>query len=159
MKTTKIISFISILFLTFSCEKSTIYKEYLFIHEIWDISTVVIDNKIIDKDTLALKYLDFTKCVLNNKKLKKESSGCIVWINTIEKQGHLMSYRIRENNSMIIDVVSNSDISVKENKELRDLLLGTWSYQVLEGAKLKLKKTTSISTKYKDFEMIFLKRN
>ncbi len=159
MKTTKIISFISMLFFTISCEKSTIYKEYLSIHEVWDISTFVIDSKTIDKDTLTLKYLDFTKCVLNNKKLKKESSGCIAWINTLDKKGYLMSYRVQENNSMIIDVVSNSEISAKEDKELRNLLLGTWSYQVLEGSKLKLKKTTSISTKYKDFEMNFLKRN
>jgi hypothetical protein len=85
--------------------------------------------------------------------------GCIAWINTVEKNGVLMSYRVQENNSMIIDVVSNSEVSAKQDTELRNLLLGTWSYQVLEGTKLKLKKTTSSNTKYKNFEMLFLKRN
>jgi hypothetical protein len=159
MKSIKTISILLILFFAISCEKSQIYKEYLSIHEVWDVNTVIIDNKTIDKDTLTLKYLDFTKCVLNNKKLKKESLGCIAWINTVEKNGVLMSYRVQENNSMIIDVVSNSEVSAKQDTELRNLLLGTWSYQVLEGTKLKLKKTTSSNTKYKNFEMLFLKRN
>jgi hypothetical protein len=136
----KLIALFSVSVLLLSCKRNEVLKEYQKLNQAWSVELIKVNGIEVSLE-LPLNTLNLSTCKMSKKLAKVMGSGCLGWVNSLEKGGLGVDYTLMTGNILYIKNIQDwtEILQIQDDKlteifksedaiDYEEILKGPWDY-------------------------------